>query len=77
VVKECLEEKKEEMQKLPNRIRQWPVYEVYIGFLADYKKVNDIMQDLHADSMKKRHWADLLGRLQMGIHQGNFHEMWL
>jgi hypothetical protein len=33
VVKEVLEEKKEEMQKLPNRIRQWPVYEVYMGFL--------------------------------------------
>jgi hypothetical protein len=44
-------------------MRSYAVYEVYTEFLKTYKKANDLFSELRADSMKKRHWTELLSRL--------------
>lgn len=44
-------------------MRSYAVYEVYTDFLKQYKKVNGVISELRADSMKPRHWGDLLTKL--------------
>lgn len=76
-VRELLEQKREELQNVPRFMRTYSVYEVYTDFLKSYKKVNDLFSELRADSVKSRHWSELLSKLQLPIRQETFHEMLL
>ena len=45
-VKEILDTKMNEMREFPNRMRQYQIYETYIDHIKNYKKVNEIFQEL-------------------------------
>lgn len=66
-VKEALDTKQNEMREFPNRMRSYQIYECYTEFLKNYKKVNDILNDLRTDAMKPKHWKDLLAKLRITV----------
>ena len=66
-VKEALDIKQNELREFPNYMRSYQVYEAYTEQLKNYKKVNDILSDLRTDSMKPKHWKDLLAKLKITI----------
>lgn len=66
-IKEGLDFKMEEMRNFPNKVRGYSVYETYMTQLKNYKKVNDIFSDLRDDSMKQKHWKELMQKLQIKI----------
>lgn len=68
-VKDALDAKMNEMKELPNRMRTYQVYEAYMTQLKNYKKVNDTLADLRDDSVKAKHWKDLLSKLKIRAKQ--------
>jgi hypothetical protein len=70
-VKEALDIKQNELREFPNRMRTYQIYEVYTDFLKNYKKVNDVLMDLRNDSMKPKHWKDLLAKLKITVKQND------
>ena len=69
-VKEALDAKMNEMRDLPNRMRQYQIYETYMTQLKNYKKFNDILMELRIDAFKPKHWKELLTKLKIGTkHQ--------
>ena len=68
-VKEALDVKMNEMKDFPNKIRSYQVYEAYLTHLKNYKKVNDIFNELRNDAMKPKHWKELLQKLKIKTKQ--------
>ena len=66
-VKEALDIKQSELREFPNYMRSYQVYEAYTEQLKNYKKVNDILSDLRTDSMKPKHWKDLLAKMKITV----------
>jgi len=59
-VKEELDIKQKEMMDFPNKMRGYQVYETYLQHIKNYKKVNDIFNELRSDAMKPKHWRELM-----------------
>ncbi len=64
-VKEQLDEKQREMMDFPNKIRSYAVYDTYLQHIKNYKKVNDIFNELRSDAMKPKHWKELMQKLKI------------
>lgn len=62
-VKEELDIKQKEMMDFPNKMRGYQVYETYLQHIKNYKKVNDIFNELRGDAMKPKHWRELMQKL--------------
>lgn len=64
-VKDLIDAKQNEMREFPNRMRTVAIYETYENQLKNYKKVNDTLSDMRADSMKRKHWNEVLSKLKL------------
>lgn len=64
-VKEALDVKMNEMKDFPNKMRSYQVYEAYLTQIKNYKKVNDIFNELRNDAMKPKHWKELTQKLKI------------
>lgn len=58
-----------EMKDFPNKMRSYQVYEAYLTQIKNYKKVNDIFNELRNDAMKPKHWKELLQKLKIKTKQ--------
>ena len=58
-----------EMKEFPRKMRSYQVYEAYMTQLKNYKKVNDLLVELREDSVKPKHWKDLLSKLRIRTKQ--------
>ncbi len=66
-VKDHIDAKQNEMREFPNRMRTVAIYEAYENQLKNYKKVNDTLSDMRADSMKPKHWKEVLSKLKITV----------
>jgi len=64
-VKEVLDASQNELREFPNKMRSYQVYKVYETNIVQYKKFNELLDELRDDGMKPKHWKDLLGKLKI------------
>ena len=66
-LKSTLEEAIEQLNALPNRLRQYEAFEAMKDRLQRFKKMNLIILELKSDAVKPRHWKKLLDKLKITV----------
>lgn len=74
-VREALEKAMEELNHLPNRLRNYEAYDTLKGNLNTLKKTNILIIELKSEALKDRHWKLIMQRLKM--KRGSFNDLTL
>lgn len=58
------------MSEVPNKIRNYDIYNEMKQKLKDYGKMKNIIDNLKTEAIKPRHWQNILKKMKVSSEEG-------